>query len=74
MVQSAPPSDSSSSVTGSMISTVSCRLMTRIVARWNGQPLLETTDPNPAAGRAGVATAGPGVAGFDEFVVDPSGK
>jgi hypothetical protein len=47
-----------------------------IVAHWNGQPLLESKDPKPAPGRSGAATAGPGTAGFDEFILDPvtSGK
>jgi len=43
----------------------------QIRARWNGQPLLEAADPSPVAGRGGVATAGPGTAGFDEFILDP---
>ena len=43
----------------------------RISAHWEGKPLLEATDPNPAAGRSAMATAGPGVVSFDEFVLDP---
>ena len=39
-------------------------------ARWNGKPLLAATDPHPAAGRVGLATAGPGQASFDELVFD----
>jgi hypothetical protein len=42
----------------------------RISARWEGKPLLEATDPNPAAGRSAMATAGPGVVSFDEFILD----
>jgi hypothetical protein len=42
-----------------------------IIAKWNDHPLLEATDPSPIAGRAGVATAGPGIVGFDEFILDP---
>jgi len=44
----------------------------KVSAQWNGAPLLEATDPRPAAGRAGMATAGPGLASFDEFVLDPA--
>ena len=33
------------------------------------QKLFEATDPGPAAGRAGVATSGPGDASFDELVL-----
>ena len=33
------------------------------------QKLFDATDPKPAAGRAGVATSGPGDASFDEFVI-----
>ena len=43
----------------------------KITASWEGKPLLEGTDPSPAAGRAGIATAGPGIMTFDEFVLDP---
>jgi hypothetical protein len=43
----------------------------RISAQWEGKPLLEATDPNPAAGRSAIATAGPGVVSFDEFILDP---
>jgi hypothetical protein len=46
----------------------------QIKARWNGEPLLEAADPSPVAGRGGAATAGPGIAGFDEFILDPAGK
>jgi hypothetical protein len=44
----------------------------RISAQWEGKPLLEATDPNPVAGRSAMATAGPGVVSFDEFVLDPA--
>jgi len=44
----------------------------RISAQWEGKPLLEATDPNPAAGRSAMATAGPGVVSFDEFILDPA--
>jgi hypothetical protein len=43
----------------------------RISAQWQGKPLLEATDPNPKAGRSAMATAGPGVISFDEFILDP---
>lgn len=43
-----------------------------ISAEWNGKPLLRASDPDPVAGRTGVATAGPGLASFDEFVLDPA--
>lgn len=33
------------------------------------QKLFDATDPKPAAGRTGVATAGPGDASFDELVI-----
>ena len=46
----------------------------KISAQWNGAPLLEATDPRPAAGRAGMATAGSGLASFDEFVLEPAEK
>ncbi len=41
-------------------------------ATWEGKPLLEATDPAPASGRAGIATAGPGIMAFDEFVIRPA--
>jgi hypothetical protein len=46
----------------------------RITAEWDGESLLEAVDPNPAAGRSGMATAGPGAVSFDEFVLDPAGN
>ena len=42
----------------------------RVTATWEGKPLLEGQDAAPAAGRTGVATAGPGIMTFDEFVID----
>jgi hypothetical protein len=36
----------------------------------NGVPVLEAIDPAPNAGRAGLATQGPGAASFDEFVLE----
>ncbi|HEX7253571.1 MAG TPA: hypothetical protein VF376_11870 [Thermoanaerobaculia bacterium] len=42
-----------------------------IVVRFNDKPLIEAVDPTPASGRAGVATAGPGLTSFDEFITDP---
>jgi hypothetical protein len=39
-------------------------------AAFDGAPLLEGTDPHPAAGRVGVAAAGPGEARFDELLLD----
>jgi hypothetical protein len=44
----------------------------RVTAEWDGESLLEAVDPNPAAGRSGMATAGPGVVSFDEFVLEPA--
>lgn len=44
----------------------------RISAEWDGKPLLEATDPSPAAGKSAMATAGPGVVSFDEFLLDPA--
>jgi hypothetical protein len=41
-----------------------------LTAQWNGKSLLTATDPHPAAGRVGLATAGPGEASFDELVFD----
>jgi len=42
-----------------------------VKATWAGKPLLSGKDPAPAPGRAGMATAGPGSAAFDEFIVEP---
>jgi len=44
----------------------------KVSATWDGKPLLEATDPRPAAGRSGLATAGPGIASFDEFILEPA--
>lgn len=44
----------------------------KVSASWEGKPLLEAVDPGPAAGRTGIATAGPGIMTFDEFVIDPT--
>jgi hypothetical protein len=41
-----------------------------LTAKWDGKSLLTATDPHPAAGRVGLATAGPGQASFDELVFD----
>ena len=43
-------------------------------ATWAGKPLLTARDPAPAAGRAGMATAGPGPASFDEFILEPASE
>ena len=43
-----------------------------IKATWQGKPLLSAVDPAPVAGRAAMATAGPGLATFDEFLIDPA--
>ena len=37
---------------------------------FNDQTLFDATDPRPAAGRTGLAAAGPGEASFDEFVLE----
>ncbi|MDQ2870921.1 MAG: hypothetical protein M3S32_09280 [Acidobacteriota bacterium] len=42
----------------------------RVAAAWEGKPLFEAQDAAPAAGRVGIATAGPGIMTFDEFVID----
>ena len=44
----------------------------KVSAYWEGKPLLEATDPRPAGGRSGMATAGPGIASFDEFILEPA--
>ena len=46
----------------------------KISAEWNDKPLLQADDPGPATGRSGMATAGPGIVAFDEFVLDPADK
>jgi len=45
-----------------------------IRASWAGKPLLSASDPAPAAGRVGMATAGPGPVTFDEFLIEPAGE
>ena len=37
---------------------------------WNEKPVFKARDPKPAAGRVGLATEGPGIASFDEFVIE----
>jgi hypothetical protein len=37
---------------------------------FNDQKLFEAKDPKPATGKTGLAAAGPGEAGFDEFVLE----
>lgn len=44
----------------------------KISVQWDGKTILEASDPNPVAGRSGIATSGPGMASFDEFVLDPA--
>jgi hypothetical protein len=44
----------------------------KIAATWDDKPLLEATDPRPASGRAGMATAGAGSASFDELLIEPA--
>ena len=46
----------------------------RVSAEWDGEAMLEATDPNPTAGRSGMATSGPGVVSFDEFILDPAAE
>ncbi|MEO8432650.1 MAG: hypothetical protein ABI592_14150 [Acidobacteriota bacterium] len=43
-----------------------------VSATWEGKLLLDGTDPAPASGRAGIATAGPGILAFDEFLIQPA--
>lgn len=43
-------------------------------ATWAGKPLVSAKDPAPAAGRAGMATAGAGRASFDEFILEPASE
>jgi hypothetical protein len=43
----------------------------KITATWEGKALFEATTTTTAAGRAGIATAGPGIMTFDEFVIEP---
>lgn len=44
----------------------------KLAVLFNGQKLFEAADPRPAAGRTGLATAGPGEARFDEFSIAPA--
>jgi len=44
----------------------------KISAEWEDRPLLQAVDPSPEAGRSGMATAGPGIVAFDEFVLEPA--
>jgi hypothetical protein len=37
---------------------------------FDGKKLFDATDPKPLAGRTGLATAGPGPAAFDEFILE----
>lgn len=45
-----------------------------IRATWAGKPLLTGKDPSPSAGRAGMATVGPGSVSFDEFTLEPASE
>lgn len=45
----------------------------RIVAQWDGRALLGASDPRPASGRTGLATAGAGAVSFDELTIEPAG-
>jgi hypothetical protein len=52
---------------------IGVRLAGRAVAvSFNDQMLFDATDPGPVSGRIGVATAGPGEASFDEFLIEPA--
>ena len=44
----------------------------KLTVLFNDQKLFEAADPRPVAGRTGLATAGPGEARFDEFLIDPA--
>ena len=44
----------------------------KVSASWDGKPLLEAADSKPTGGRSGMATAGPGIGSFDEFILEPS--
>lgn len=44
----------------------------KLTVLFNGQKLFEALDPRPVAGRTGLATAGPGEARFDEFLIQPA--
>jgi hypothetical protein len=45
-----------------------------VSATWNEKALFKASDPRPAAGRVGLTTEGPGIASFDEFVIDSEAK
>jgi len=44
----------------------------KVSASWEGAPLLETSTAPEVRGRVGLATAGPGIMTFDEFVIAPA--
>jgi hypothetical protein len=44
----------------------------KVTATWNGVQFLEATGAPAVEGRTGIATAGPGLATFDEFVIEPA--
>jgi hypothetical protein len=44
----------------------------QLTVSFNDEKLFEARDPHPVAGRTGLATAGPGEASFDEFIIDPA--
>jgi hypothetical protein len=46
----------------------------KVAASWEGKPLLEASDSAPASGQTGIATAGPGIMTFDEFIIEPAEK
>ncbi|MGH9399036.1 MAG: hypothetical protein ACRD00_01615 [Thermoanaerobaculia bacterium] len=43
-------------------------------AFWEGKPLFSGKDPMPSIGRTGLATAGPGHAAFDEFILQAASE
>lgn len=43
----------------------------QVTATWEGAPLLEASGVPAASGAVGIATAGPGIMTFDEFVIEP---
>jgi hypothetical protein len=42
----------------------------KVTATWSGKPLVETSNVPAVEGRVGIATEGPGLSTFDEFVID----
>jgi hypothetical protein len=44
----------------------------QLTVSFDDEKLFEARDPHPAAGRTGLAAAGPGEASFDEFIIDPA--